>query len=66
MDGEVAWAYGIGYDSSNNRIRIGVNNYVSSSEVYFWNGSIDEVALDNTPWTPSAFKNKYAVDKGFF
>jgi hypothetical protein len=66
MDGEVAWAYGIGYDSSNNRIRIGVNNYISSSEVYFWNGAIDEVPLYSSALPPAKIKNEYLRAKGFF
>lgn len=31
-----------------------------------WNGSIDEVIIDNTAWAPARVKNEYSRVKGFF
>ena len=45
LDGAVAFAGGaIAYDSDP-RVRIGVNNYVGSTEVYFWSGALDEIGV---------------------
>jgi hypothetical protein len=44
LETTTAWASGVVY-VADQRARIGVNNYAGSTEVYFWNGSIDEVGI---------------------
>lgn len=47
------------------KVVLGANQFDTTYQNYF-NGSIDEVIVDNTVWSPAKIKNYYASFKGFF
>lgn len=62
-DGVMAYSAGLAYQSDT-RTRIGVNNYTGSTEVYFWNGAIDEVGFWNRALTLSEIQELYLSSVG--
>lgn len=64
LDGTQAWANDPVYDSGNNRVRIGVNNYGGDTHVSYWSGSIDEVCLVSSALTAKQIRQIYAYQKG--
>lgn len=53
-----------GLRTTNTNLEVGYFAY--SATKFYFDGAIDEIKFDNTPWTAAKIKNEYSRVKGFF